>query len=218
VPPAPDPGEGPTPPSLFIPEIRDYQRINADLANLLDQGHPRIRLEGAEGQRLLVAGLAGPWHAVVEVDGRTGPELAAGLDAPHLVVVARGATADGVGLGLRSGVVLVLGAAGDAAGYGQSGGVLVVDGPAGHRAGLAQSGGILALLGPAGRLAGDRQTGGHLFAPLGAFGPHAGRGRRGGRLVEGPTAGPLDPDAARAWREARAAAAPWVDLAAGVAL
>src|SRR3954447_22391544 len=121
VPPGGEPGGVPEPPSLAIPEIRDYQRINSELAVLLDQGHERVRLLGAEGQRLLVSGLSGPWKAVVEVEGRTGPELCAGLDAPGLSVVARGPTADGAGRGLRGGTLVILGSAEDAAGYGQSG-------------------------------------------------------------------------------------------------
>ncbi len=175
----------PPPPTLPIPEIRDYQKINAELVALLDRGHPLIRLDGAEGQRLLASGLSGPWNAVVEIIGRTGPEVAANLDAPGLTVIARGPTADGAGRGLKAGRVLIPGDAGDAAGYAQSGGILVIAGSTGHRAGLAQSGGILAILGSTGRLACDRQSGGRLFLPNGSIGPHAGRGRRGGRLIEG---------------------------------
>ena len=209
--PDPEPGGEPAPPTLSIPEIRDYQRINSELATLLDQGHPRIRLEGAEGQRLLVAGLVGPWRSVVEVEGRTGPELAAGLHAPGLVVVARGPTADGAGRGLRSGTVLILGEAGDATGCGQSGGLLIVDGPTGHRAGLGQSGGTLVVLGSTGRLPADRQTGGRFFVDLARLGPHPGRGRRGGRLIELPRLGGLTPDDAEAWREVTEAASRWLE-------
>ena len=193
-------GGGQGGPSLSIPEIRDYQKINAELLTLLDEGHSFVRLEGAEGQRLLASGLSGPWDAVVEIAGRTGPELAASLDAPGLTVVANGPTADGAARGLKSGRVLILGDAGDSTGYSQSGGVLVVAGAAGHRAGLMQSGGCLAILGPTGRLAGDRQAGGWLFVPRGQLGPHPGRGRRGGRLLEFPVPGGVEPDALGAWR------------------
>jgi len=217
VPPAADPaGDGlPAPPSpvLNIPEIRDYQRINAELRALLDAGHRRVRLEGAEGQRLLVSGLAGPWEALIEVEGRTGPEFAADLAAPGLRVVARGPPADGAGRGLRAGRVLILGGAGDAPGAGQSGGLLVIAGPAGHRAGLGQSGGTLALLGTVGRLAADRQSGGRVFARRGQLGPHPGRGRRGGTLIELPADGTLGPEDARAWGEVVAAAPPWMNPA-----
>ena len=41
---------GQAPPSLPIPEIRDYQKINAELVALLDEGHRLVRLEGAEGE------------------------------------------------------------------------------------------------------------------------------------------------------------------------
>ncbi len=91
--PVSDEGGGLAPPSLSIPEIRDYQKINAELVALLDQGHRLVRLEGAEGQRLLASGLSGSWQAVVEIVGQTGPEVAADLDAPDLVIVARGPTA-----------------------------------------------------------------------------------------------------------------------------
>lgn len=190
----------PGPPTLFIPEIRDYQRINAELIALLDRGHPQIHLEGAEGQRLLASGLSGQWHAVVEIQGPTGPELAANLDAPHLTIIARGSTRDGAARGLRSGRVLILGDAGDAAGYAQSGGILIVAGLTGHRAGLAQSGGVLAILGSTGRLVSDRQTGGHCFLPSGAYGPHGGRGRQGGRFLESLDPARLDLTDRAAWR------------------
>jgi methylamine---glutamate N-methyltransferase subunit B len=195
-------GDPPTePPSLAIPEIRDYQKINAELVALLDRGHPLIRLEGAEGQRLLASGLFGAWNAVVEIIGRTGPELAADLDAPGLTVIARGATADGAARGLKSGRIIILGDAGDAAGYGQSGGILAIAGSTGHRTGLAQSGGILAVLGSTGRLACDRQSGGRFFLPGGTLGPQPGRGRRGGRLIDRFEPDRLDPEDSAAWRE-----------------
>ena len=213
MPPPADEGGGQAPPSLSIPEIRDYQKINAELVVLLDHGHPYIRLEGAEGQRLLASGLSGPWRAVVDVGGRTGPEVAANLDAPGLVIVARGPTVDGAARGLRAGRVIVIGEAGDATGYGQSGGILVVTGSTGHRAGLAQSGGTLAILGTAGRLACDRQSGGRLFVPRGQLGSFAGRGRRGGRLIEIPTSEGLAVEDAEAWREVVEFAGSWIDPA-----
>ncbi len=202
-------GQPPPPPSLSIPEIRDYQKINAELVALLDRGHPLIRLEGAEGQRLLASRLSGRWKAVVEIVGRTGPELVADLDAPGLTVIARGSTADGAGRGLKSGRIIILGDAGDAAGYAQSGGVLVIAGSTGHRAGLAQSGGILAILGSTGLLASDRQSGGRLFLPVGPLGLHAGRGRRGGRLIDRFEKDQLDSEDEEAWRSV-------LDLAEGL--
>ena len=208
--PDPETGGGQDPPSLPIPEIRDYQKINAELVALLDEGHRLVRLEGAEGQRLLASGLSGPWNAVVEIVGRTGPEVAANLDAPGLVIVARGSTADGAGRGLRAGRVVILGDAGDAIGYAQSGGILVVQGAAGHRVGLAQSGGTLAILGSTGRLACDRQAGGRCFLVRGQVGPHAGRGRRGGRLIELPDPIGFDPDDVLAWQEVVELVGPWI--------
>jgi glutamate synthase domain-containing protein 3 len=170
-------------PTLLIPEIRDYQRINAELVGLLDAGHTRVRLARAEGQRLLVSGLRGSWKAEVEVEGLIGPELAAGLEAPGLTVVSRGDALDGAGSGLVAGLVMVLGRAGSALGYAQRGGLLAVRGDAGPRAGLNQSGGVLIVGGGLGRLAGERQSGGHFFALKANLGPHAGHARRGGRFV-----------------------------------
>jgi glutamate synthase domain-containing protein 3 len=169
-------------PAVAVPEVRDYHRINAELARLLDRGHNRVRLVGVEGQRLLAAGLAGAWRAVVEVEGRAGPELAAGLDAPAVIVVAYGGIGDGGARDLRAGSVVVLGDVGTAFAYRQRGGIAVAAGWAGPRAGLEQAGGCLVLAGPAGPLLGERQAGGRIFA-LGPVGPHAGRGRRGGRLL-----------------------------------
>jgi glutamate synthase domain-containing protein 3 len=200
------------PPSLTIPEIRDYQKVNAELVNLLDRGHPLVRLEGAEGQRLLASGLSGAWVATVEIIGRTGPEAVADLDAPGLTVIARGSTLDGLARGLKAGRVIVLGDAGDAAGYAQSGGVLMVAGSTGHRAGLAQSGGVFAILGSTGRLASDRQAGGRLFLPSGRAGPHAGRGRRGGRLIERFESNQFDPEDAAAWQAVLGLAEGLVDV------
>ncbi len=174
---------GQEPPSLFVPEIRDYQKINAELIALLDRGHPWIRLVGAEGQRLLASGLSGHWSATIEIIGRTGPELAAGMNAPGLTIVARGSTADGAGRGLIDGRIFVSGSATDGAGYDQSGGLLVIAGATGNRAGLRQSAGTIALLGPIGRLAGDRQSGGILFGRTGRLGPYPSRGQVGGRLI-----------------------------------
>jgi glutamate synthase domain-containing protein 3 len=171
-------------PTLSVPEVRDYQRINAELARLLDEGHPLVRLAGAEGQRLLAFGLTGAWDAVVEVEGQAGPELAAELDAPGLTVVCRGSAGDGAGRALRAGRLVILGDAGDVLGYTQQGGAIVAVCSAGHRAGLRQRGGVVLVLGRVGRLAAELQAGGLVFAFVDRLGPHPGHGRRGGRLVQ----------------------------------
>ncbi len=168
---------------LAVPEIRDYHAINGELVRLLDAGHRVIRLSGVRGHRLLAAGLAGPWPAVIQIDGHAGPELAAGLDAPELTVVCRGGADDGAASRMRAGRVLVLGDVGVAFGYAQDGGLAVVCGDAGARAGLGQSGGDLVLLGSAGPMAGERQSGGRLFVFADRIGPQVGRARRGGRLL-----------------------------------
>jgi glutamate synthase domain-containing protein 3 len=196
---------------VSIPDIREYPRINAELVQRLDEGHPRVILAGAEGQRLLTAGLAGSWDAVVEIEGNAGPELAAGLDAPGLRIVCHGSAGDGAARGLRAGRVLVRGRAGDAVAYTQAGGCVVVAGPSGPRAGLDLSGGTLILLGAVGRLAGERQSGGRLFAYADRLGPHAGHGRRGGRLLAlEPGTGTSDADDLEAYRDALEAFSPWL--------
>ncbi len=178
------PGARPVPDlTLPVPEIRDYRQINAQLAQALDAGARHVRLAGVERQRLLVEGLRGGWDAVVEVEGPAGPELAAGLDAPRLRVVALGTADDGAGRGLCAGRLLILGGSGDCLGYAQRGGAIVAAGPVGHRAGLDQAGGLLFLAGPVGRLLAERQSGGTALFLSGEAGPHAGLGRRGGRLA-----------------------------------
>jgi glutamate synthase domain-containing protein 3 len=181
-----------SPAPVPVDEIRDYHRVNAEVARRLDRGATRVRLTGVEGQRLLLAGLRGAWRATVEIEGSAGPELAAGLETPGVLVVVNGAAADGAGRSLRSGTLLIRGSAGDGLGYRQAGGVIYALGRAGHRAGLAMEGGVLLLKGGAGRLAGERQSGG-LIVAAGELGPFAGHGRHGGRLLApGEAPGPPD--------------------------
>ena len=167
----------------MVPELRDYQQINAELVRRLNLGERHVRLEGVDGQRLLVSRIAGAWKALIELDGNAGPELAAELDAPDLTVVCRASAADGAGRGLAAGRLLIGGQAGTAIGYFQRGGLIVAVGNVGPRAGLDQLGGDLVLLDKVARLAGERQSGGRLFFKQGRIGPHAGHGRRAGRLV-----------------------------------
>jgi glutamate synthase domain-containing protein 3 len=210
---------GPRPAVLCLPEIRDYERINAELAQRLDEGHAHVRLTGAEGQRLLASGLAGGWSAVVEIEGSAGPELAAGLDAPGLTVVCRGPAADGAGRGLRAGLLLILGQAGDALGYALEGGAVVAAAGAGARAGLNQRGGTLIVLGAVGALAAERQAGGRFAAIETRLGPHAGRGRRGGQQIglnaDGSSPAGLDPADLAELERARRALERWASLPPG---
>ncbi len=203
-------------PTLSVPEIRDYERINAELVVRLEEGHPLVRLAGAEGQRLLASRIAGPWNAVVEIEGHAGPELAAELDAPGLTVVCTGNAADGAGRGLRSGRLVILGDSGAALGYTQEGGTILAARSAGPRAGLGQRGGVLVVLGHVGRLAGERQAGGWLFVVRNELGPHAGRGRRGGRLVRLPAGGEpfagVDPDDTATFRGLLEELGTWVSF------
>jgi len=173
-------------PVVVVPDVRDYTRINAELIQLLDAGHPVIRLSGVRSQRLLASGLRGAWHALVVVEGDAGPELAADLDAPNLSIVCTGSAKDGAGRGLRSGQVLVTGDVDAVAGYAQSGGCLVVAGSAGPRAGLDHSGGLLVLGGSVGRLLGERQRGGEIVVLTGPVGRFAGRARTGGKMLAIP--------------------------------
>lgn len=203
---------------VCVPDLRDYERINAELIQRLDEGFRHVRLVGAEGQRFLAAGLAGAWDAEVEVEGRAGPELAAGLNAPGVTVVCRGPAADGAGRALRAGRLVIVGDAGEAVGYAMEGGTLLVARSVGARAGLNQRGGTLMILGAVGRLAAERQAGGRFLAFRDHLGPHAGRGRRGGRLVlfdpGGQAAGDLEPGDLDDFEELRRALESWTKSAA----
>ncbi len=188
---------------LAVPEIRDYRAINSEIVRHLDAGCRAIRLAGVRGQRLLAAGLSGPWTATIEVDGDAGPELGAGLDAPGLTVIGLGNAADGAASRLSAGRLVVLGNVGMAFGYALRGGLALAVGDVAARAGLCQSGGDIVLLGRVGTLAGDRQSGGRLFARADRIGPHAGRGHRGGRFIRVPAddagdQGPLSPSGGHA--------------------
>lgn len=180
--------------TLFVPEIRDYERINLEIARRLDDGFDRVILAGVDRQRLLASGLRGDWSATIVVEGDAGPELAAGLDAPNLAVVCRGGAADGAGSGLSRGTLVIRGDVGLGLGYGQQGGLILVDGSAEARAGLLQGGGTLIVLGTLGRLSGERQWDGLAIFRREGLGPHHGRGRRGGRVLLVPVAIGLDGD------------------------
>ena len=75
-------GGGSGGPPILVPELRDYSQINAELVRRLNLGQTHVRLTGVAGHRLLAAGLDGPWHATVDVEGNAGPELAAAMNAP----------------------------------------------------------------------------------------------------------------------------------------
>ncbi len=179
---------------LTVPEIRDFDRINAEVAQRLNDGVAHIILAGVDRQRLLCLRLQGPWTAIIEVQGNAGPELAAEMNAPGLTVLAHGNAADGVGRGLIAGRIILTGSVGDGVGYCQRGGTILIRGDAGHRAGLMQSGGNLLVLGSVGRLAGERQSGGVFVYQSGHASAHEGHGRRGGRLISFPVASSIGED------------------------
>ncbi len=176
-----NPPESPVP-ALSVPEIRDYSRINAELIALLNVGHPRVRLVGVDRQRLLLFGLRGAWRAVVEVEGHAGPELAAELDAPDLIVACTGSVGDGAGRSLRAGRLWIAGHAGASLGYNLEGGTIALGGNAGTRLGLQMRAGLILVGGSVGRLAGERQTGGRILI-AGEIGHNPGLGAQGGRMV-----------------------------------
>ena len=190
--------ESPETALILVPEIRDYERINLEIAARLQAGFRRILLQGVEGQRLLVSGLSGDWQGTVILRGRAGPDLGAGLNVPRLTVICEGDVADGVGHSLRGGLILVRGDAGTCAGYGQTGGQIVIEGNAGPRAGINQKGGLLAILGQAGDFAGERRRNGILAL----FGDRVGKLRdhaaTGGRFLDldrdDPPKDGLDPE------------------------
>ena len=167
-----------------MPELRDYSQINAELVRRLNLGQTHVRLTGVAGHRLLAAGLDGPWHAMVDVEGDAGPELAAAMNAPNLTLRCLGTADDGCGSGFKAGRLLVRGSVGVALGYFQHGGLIVAVGDVVARAGLCQQGGYLLLLGRTGPLTGERQSGGCVFLQQSLAGPHAGRGARGGKRVD----------------------------------
>lgn len=209
-------GDPPPDVVLSVPDIRDYDRINAELVQRLDDGARSVRLAGAEGQRLLASRLKGAWNAVVEVEGWAGPELAAEVDAPGLMILCHGAVADGAGRGLRAGRVAILGDAGVAIGYAQEGGTIVVAGSVGPRAGLNQRGGDLVLLGNVGPLAAERQSGGRVYVFGHRLGTHAERGRRGGKVIrlasEADPLVSLDAEDANSFRAIAGLVRPWLVL------
>jgi glutamate synthase domain-containing protein 3 len=193
-----------------VPELRDYQQINSELVRRLNAGQTHVRLEGVEGQRLLVSQLKGHWHAVIEVEGNAGPELAADLDSPGLTVVCHGSAADGAGRGMSAGRLLILGTAGSVLGYVLRGGLIVAARPVGPRAGLGPRGGDLFLLDRCGALAGERQSGGRLYLHPGLAGTHLGFGSRQGEVIRldqtGSPAANMQPDVQRQIEEAAALA------------
>ncbi len=185
-----------------VPELRDYHQINAEVVRRLDRGDLRVRLEGAAGHRLLLAGLAGRWIAQIEVVGDAGPELAAGMDAPGVLVICSGRSADGAGAGLRAGTLVLQGPSGSAVGCRLAGGMIVAGAAVGPRAGLGMSGGDLVLLDSVGPMVGDRQSGGRIFHSAAPIVPHAGREAVGGRRFAVDPED--DPDALHALELARA--------------
>jgi formylmethanofuran dehydrogenase subunit C len=164
---------------LSVPEVRDYARINAQVLRWLDSGRTRIELAGVANQRLLLAGLVGRWEARIDVRGDAGPELAAAMNAPNIVVTCFGSAADAAGRELAGGTVRILGDAADCSGYRLRGGSIFVAGSAGHRAGLEMTGGLIVVLEGAGRLCGHLQHGGRLIVK-GRTGPYPGTARDGG--------------------------------------
>ncbi len=173
---------------LPVPEVRDYHQINRRVAQWLDAGVAHVRLEGVERQRLLLSGLTGAWSAVIEVCGHAGPELAAGLNAAGVLVIAQDAVDDGAGRNLNAGTLVVRGPCGVALGYRQAGGRILACGRVGPRLGLEQSGGDLIVLGEVGPLAGERQSGGRLVLVGGGTSRRLGHGHRGGELLDGKAA------------------------------
>lgn len=198
-------GFGPVDSSILVPELRDYRRINAELVRRLDRGEGHIRVEGAEGHRLLLAGLAGSWRATVVIVGWAGPELCFGMNAPGVTVVCLGSSGDGAGGGFRAGTLLLMGSSGTAVGYHQEGGLIVAASGVGPRAGLGMRGGDLVLLHSAGPLAGEAQRGGRVLLPVGRVGRNWAWGARGGQRHWTPSWSPTEPEPA-AGQALRAAA------------
>lgn len=110
-----------------------YRQLNDAIREAVSSGVRSIRIENANGQRYIGAGLRVPGLRI-EVRGTAGNDLAAFMDGPTVEVF--GNAQDGVGNTMASGKVIVHGDAGDVLGYGMRGGRVYVRGDVGYRVGI----------------------------------------------------------------------------------
>ncbi|MDI6843849.1 MAG: hypothetical protein QMC94_05575 [Anaerosomatales bacterium] len=110
-----------------------YQQLNEAIRSAVSAGARNIRIENANGQRYIGAGLRAR-DLRIEVHGTAGNDLASFMDGPTVEVF--GNAQDGVGNTMASGKVVVHGDAGDVLGYGMRGGRVYVRGDVGYRVGI----------------------------------------------------------------------------------
>lgn len=110
-----------------------YRQLNDAIREAVSSGARNIRVENANGQRYVGAGLR-VRDVRIEVHGTAGNDLASFMDGPNVEVF--GNAQDGVGNTMASGKVVVHGDAGDVLGYGMRGGRVYVRGDVGYRVGI----------------------------------------------------------------------------------
>lgn len=152
---------------IHLPEWRDSYAVTQQVAGALNKGIERIYLSGARGDRLLLAGLTGPWSAEIRIDGDLGTELAREVNAPSLFILANGNAGAGAGYGLKGGTLAISGSCGALLGSGIKGGEIWALAGTGTRLGHRASGGRLVISSGIDAMAMDRRTGGTItFRPF----------------------------------------------------
>jgi glutamate synthase domain-containing protein 3 len=147
---------------FHLPEWRDSHAVTQQVGLALNKGYRQIFLTGARGDRLLLAGLSGPWEAEVRIDGDVGTEFARGLNASGLFVLVNGSSGAGVGYGLKAGTLVVAGKSGAMLGTHIEGGEIWALGFAGSRLAHCSKGGRIVVGNGIGPMAMDRRISGTL--------------------------------------------------------
>lgn len=147
---------------LHLPEWRDYEAVTREVVAALNLGTSLVHLTGARGERLLLSGIEGNWHASIRIDGNAGTEFCRAMNSPNLVVYLNGDCGSGPGFGLKSGTVVIGGKAGALVGSQIEGGQIWCLGPAGPRLAHRSRGGMIVVGNALGPLAMDRRISGTL--------------------------------------------------------
>lgn len=147
---------------LHLPEWRDSEAVTREVVAALNLGTTLIHLTGARGDRLLLSGMEGDWHASIRIDGNAGTEFCRGLNSPNLFVYLNGDCGSGPGFALKSGTIVIGGKAGAMVGSQIEGGQIWCLGPAGPRLAHRSRGGMIVVGNALGPLAMDRRTSGTL--------------------------------------------------------
>ena len=147
---------------LHLPEWRDSEAVTREVVAALNLGTSLIHLTCARGDRLLLSGLEGDWHASIRIDGNAGTEFCRGLNCPNLLVYLNGDCGSGPGFGLKSGTIALAGKAGSLVGSQIEGGQIWCLGPAGPRLAHRSRGGMIVVGNALGPMAMDRRISGTL--------------------------------------------------------